>query len=129
MTIEINEESYIVGIWFSSDPETNNNWLGCVVRDPENPTGFKGWSRFRYAKGDGIWDNEDKKSWYTFKIDKNIDEDGVIELMEKILNMPQAYSFKDRIIVKGSLKKLMKLSKSKIWMNIKQVSAEEYKNE
>jgi hypothetical protein len=43
MSIEINEKSYIVGLWFSSDPITENNWLACIIRDPENPKKYKGW--------------------------------------------------------------------------------------
>lgn len=124
MTIELDEKSYIVGMWFSSCPKTNNDWLACVVRDPENPEGFKGWSRFRYANGDKIWDNDDKKRWYTIRCENNISEDDVIEMMEKALHMPEAYPFKDKIIVRGSLRQLMELAKGKSWMNMKVASVE-----
>lgn len=109
--IELNDKSYIVGMWFSSDPITNNNWLACVIKDPEQPTRYKGWSRFRYAKDDKIWGSEDEKKWTTFTSQDGVTDEDMIKYMDVAQNMPVAYPEKDRIIVKGGLKELIKLSK------------------
>lgn len=130
MTIEINEKSYIVGIWFSSNPITENNWLAGVVRDPENPKRYKGWSRFRYVKDDKIFDSEDEKKWTDFTSQEHHTEQDMIDFMDLAqVRIEEGYPDKDKIIVKGDIKKLVELSKGKEWMNIKQVPAEEYNNE
>jgi hypothetical protein len=119
--IELNDKSYIVGIWYSSCPKTYNNWLACAIKDPENPNRYKIWSRFRYAKGDKIFDGEDEKSWTTLYTKENIQESNVIDnLNEGQLAIKEGYPEMDRIIVKGELKKLVKLSKDKEWMHMRE---------
>lgn len=118
MTIEIDEKSYIVGVWFSSCPVTDNNWLACVIRDPENPDSYKGWSRFRYIKGDAIFDGEDEKSWTSFSCE-GITEEKCIANLDEIQNgIAQGYPKKDKVIVKGDCLKMMELTKDKEWMHM-----------
>jgi hypothetical protein len=31
--IELDDKSYIVGMWFSSNPKTNDDWMACVIRE------------------------------------------------------------------------------------------------
>ncbi len=121
MTIQLDEESYIVGMWFSSDPFTNNDWLACVLRDTENPNRFIGWSRFRYTRDAKIFDSEDKKSWTNFSSAEGATENqmiGYLGIMQR--GIQEGYPDMDEIIVKGDLKKLMELGKDKPWMNIKE---------
>lgn len=120
MTIELNDESYILGMWFSFDPLTENSWLGCVIKDPTNPKRFKGWSRFRYKKDKKIFDSDDSKNWHTFTSDENTHEDFIIKTMEAIQNrISIKYPEKDFIRVNGDLKKLISLSKDKDWLHFK----------
>lgn len=123
MTIEINDKSYIVGMWFSRDPITNNDWLACIVRDPEQPTRYKGWSRFRYVKDNKIWDSEDRKSWTTFTSREQMNDDEIIGFIRLMQKLECAYPHKDEIIVKGDIKKFFELAKDKSWMNLKEVKA------
>jgi predicted DsbA family dithiol-disulfide isomerase len=120
--IELDDKSYIVGIWFSSSISTNNDWMACVIRDPENPACYKGWSRFRTAKDDKIWDSEDEKRWSKFKTQEAKTEEEIIKHMNDVQqSLSAAYRNTDKILVKGNLKKMIGLSKDKDWLNIKQV--------
>lgn len=121
MAIELSEESYIVGVWYSSCPKTNNNWLACFVKNPENPKKYKGWSRFRYSNGPEIFDGHDEKSWTALSSnDENKTDEDIIEFMDKMQNLIEAgYPEKDQIIVKGGLEKLIELSKDKPWMHMR----------
>ena len=124
MTIELDDKSYIIGMWFSSDPKTNNDWLGCVIKDPDNPLKYKGWSRFRYTKDSKIFDNDDEKSWTTFTSQEGQTEKALIDYMEAAqMVIAPGYPVKDHLMVRGTLKDLIKLSKSKDWLNMKQVKA------
>ncbi len=117
MTIELDKNSYVVGIWFSSDPDTGNDWLGCVFRDPEQPERFKFTSRFRYKKDDGIFESEDEKRWMSFISSPGISEDDAIESMTKIQNkISEGYPDIDSVIIKGGLDKFFELTKDKPWI-------------
>ncbi len=120
MTIELDDKSYIVGMWFSSCPKTENNWLACFIKDPENKKRFKGWSRFRYSKGNEVFNGEDEKNWTTIYSDENKTEKDILELMKSAQEkIEEGYPDKDQIIVQGDLRKLMKLSESKPWMHMR----------
>ncbi len=122
--IELDDKSYIVGMWFSSNPKTNNDWMSCIIADPNRPGFFKGWSRFRTTKDAKIWDSEDTKKWTQFASQEGHTEEFMIETMNATQQtLKVAYQVTDKIIVKGSLKDMIKLSKGKDWLNIKQVEA------
>lgn len=126
MTIELTDKSYIVGMWFSRHPDTNDNWLACVVKDPDNSNRYKGWSRFRYNKDDKIWKSHDEKSWSTFVSHENCTDEDMIHFMESLqTQIEEQYPDKDNIIVQGGLSKLMELAKNKPWMNLRHVPVEE----
>ncbi|SRR5258706_12664186 len=130
MTIELNEESYIVGMWFSSCPKTSNNWLACVIKDPDNPKQYKIWSRFRYSKGSDAWDGKDEKSWMVGHTSETTTEEDIINGLNGIQStISPGYSDIDKIIVKGNLDKLIGLSEGKEWMNIRQCALNEVINE
>lgn len=119
MTIELNDKSYIVGLWFSSSLFHRHDWLAWIIKDPENPKGYTGGYRFRYAKDNKIFDSEDEKSWRYFKTTEEKTEDEIIkignDMQEKMkAHFPQT----DKIIVKGNLEKLMELAKDKPWMHL-----------
>ncbi len=126
--IELDDKSYIVGMWFSSNPVTNNDWMACVIADPDRPGCFKGWSRFRKTKDDKIWDSKDEKTWTQFQSAEGHDEDFMIKTMREMQQTLKG-QFKDidKIIVKGNLKKMMRLSKGHPWLNMKQATEEDLK--
>lgn len=118
--IEIDETTYIVGIWFSSSPLTNKNWMACIIKDPENTNKCKGWIRFRHVKGDKIFNSEDVKQWMTFISKENESEDEAINSIELFQKEVQLiYPYKDKIIVKGDINKMMSMSKNKDWIHTK----------
>ncbi len=122
MTIELNENSYIVGMWFSSNPVSNNNWMACVIRDPDNPKCFKGWSRFRYVEDSNIFDSDDYKSWTYLQSGEDATEESMIRSMEMVQDfIEDGYPDKDSVLVKGGMEKFFELAKDKPWMHMKQV--------
>lgn len=126
MTIELDDKSYIVGMWFSSTPESNDDWLGCAIIDPENPRKFKIWTRFRKANSGEVWDNDDEKRWTIFTSAEDLPEEEVIKLMESAQQViEEGFPDKDCLMVRGGLAKLMELSDSKHWLNMKQVKADD----
>lgn len=119
--IELNENSYIVGIWYSENPGSGN-WLCCVIADPDKKGFFKGWSRTRITNDDKIFDSTDEKRWLNFDSKEGQTEDQMIETINVLHHASaMAYNFLDKIMVKGDLKKLMKLSKDHHWMHMKEV--------
>lgn len=124
--IELDDKSYIVGMWFSEDPITGDNWMACVIADPEKKGYFKGWARTRFIKDNKIFDSDDEKRWQSFESRSGQTENYMINTMSEI-QASASIVFKkiDKIIVKGNLKKLMKLSKNHPWMNIKCVDAKD----
>lgn len=124
MTIELDDKSYIVGMWFSSNPNNNDDWLGCVIHDPKKPGCFKGWSRFRYAKSGKIFDNDDEKSWTTFYSREGDTEQTMIDFMTMAQKQIEpGFPVIDNLMVRGTLKDLIKLSDTKDWLNMKRVKA------
>lgn len=124
MTIELDDKSYILGMWFSSNPVNNNDWLGCVIKDPDNPKKYKGWSRFRYTRDNKIFDNDDEKSWTTFTSQEEKTEEDMIQFMTLAQKeIEHGFPVMDHLMVRGSLAELIELSDSKDWLNMKRVKA------
>lgn len=122
MTMKLDNKSYIVGLWFSSDPKNNNDWLGCVVRDSKNHSKYIGFSRFVYKKYNNIFNTDDEKSWTDFTSQENQSEQDMIDLMERLqLIISPGYPVKDSFIVKGTFESLVKLSGSKDWIKMEVV--------
>src|SRR6202012_5090632 len=118
--IELDDKSYIVGMWFSSNPKNNNDWMACVIADPKRPGKFKGWARFRITKDARIWNNDDEKRWTTFGSQgEETEEDMIFILTEMQKKIDMEYPMMDRIIVKGGLKDLIELSDGHDWLNMK----------
>jgi len=118
--IELDDESYIVGFWFSSNPLSLDSWLACVIRDPDNPTKYKGFYRFRYKIDDKVFDSSDEKKFVDFTSEGNKTDEDMIQLFDNVqASLEFVYTEKDRIIVKGDLEKLLSLSKDKYWMHIR----------
>lgn len=131
MSIELDEESYIVGIWYSRNTKNNDNWLGCIIKDPDNLELYKGWYRYRYYKDKKIFGSDDQKNWTKFILqEKNLKEypiqhereNYIINVMETLqCIIDNEYPEKDRVIVKGNIKDLIKLSKGKHWINFREL--------
>lgn len=119
--IEINERSYIVGCWFSENPTTGDSWLGMIIRDPENPNRYKGYSRFRYKKDPKVLKSKEEKSWCFFYLSDDYTDDKAIQFMnacQKQIDM--IYSDKDSFIVKGNVDKFMEIAGDKEWLYLKE---------
>lgn len=123
--IEFDNKTYILGFWYSNDPQTNNNWLCCIVRDDASDGDWKGWYRFRYKKDEKIFDSDDEKSWVMLngRKDKNMQKKTEDEITGFMFDMQSAillmYSQPDYLIIKGGISDLMEKAKTKDWMNIK----------
>jgi len=110
--IKINHKSYILGIWFSSHPITKDNWMGCVMKDPENDQTYNLDHRFYNAK-------DESKSWtnVSFKLkdeQKPKWEEIIFNHLEEIQNrIEKGYPDKDKLIVQGNATKFLSLSKEK----------------
>jgi hypothetical protein len=116
--IKLDDKSYIVGVWFSSNPISNDNWLACIIRKPDNPKEHLGWYRFRYSKSADPFSGEDEKNWFQIGFNENMKEDDFIDVMnEAQARIEEGYPEQDCVIVKGDLKKLIELTKDKPWMH------------
>jgi len=126
--IEIDENSYVVGMWWASDPVTNNNWLCCVQRSKTNPKCFEGHYRFRYHEDDKIFDSKDRKSWVSFVSKEDEKEEEVIKSIN-ILQSVVALKFPEIDFIPGGgcIKKFFEIAKTKPWMHMKCEPLENYK--
>jgi hypothetical protein len=125
--IEIDSDSYIVGFWYASCPRTNNNWLCCIIRDPDNPKRYKGWYRFRYSKGDKIFDSDDEKTWVSFT---SINDETEFEAIGKMNDMQRnaikmLYPDIDCLMIQGDISTFLEKAKTKEWMHLKCVPLED----
>src|SRR6185369_1493117 len=124
MTIELDDKSYILGTWFSSNFLNNNDWLGCVIKDHDNHKKYKGWSCFRYTRDNKIFDNSDEKSWTTFTSEEEKTEEDMIRFMTLAQKeIEPGFPVMDHLMVRGSLAELIELSDTKDWLNMKRVKA------
>lgn len=126
--IELLQDDYIVGFWYSNCPKTENNWLCCVKRNRENKMRYEGTYRFRYKRDDKVFDSSDEKSWMSFESKEDQTEQEMIASIDEIQkNMRFLYPDMDFLLVQGDLALFMEKSKTKDWMHIKQVEIEKGK--
>lgn len=119
--MQLNENTYLIGIWFSSNPSTLDSWLGYAIRDPDNPDKYKIFYRFRHKKDGQIFDSQDEKYHYGFLSNDGQSEDDIINLIDQIQSSIElAYPEKDKVIIKGDVVKMFSLCKDKSWFHIKQ---------
>lgn len=122
--IELNEESYILGVWFGECQKTLNNWMCIWIKIPGSINKFEGHYRHCYKKDNLIWDSKDEKLWCKISNTKQEEEDEekIISKMNDIHEtIKTMYPCVDKIIVKGDFYKFMEMSKDKIWLHIKEV--------
>lgn len=118
--MELNDNTYLIGIWFSSNPHTLDSWLCHAIKDPDNPDKYKVFYRFRYKKDDKIFNSEDEKNHYEFGFNDTQSEDYIIDFIDKIQSLIEpGYPEKDKIIIKGNVDKMFSLCKDKPWFNIR----------
>ena len=123
--IEMNDNTYILGLWYSNDPRTGNNWLCFIERDDSPDGDWKGVYRFRYKRDEKIFNSKDEKSWMTIEGRKNksipkMTEDQMIEYMDKFqLQLSGGYPDMDKMIVRDGLKDFLEKAKEKDWMNLR----------
>lgn len=127
--IEFKEDSYIVGMWYADDPETENNWMCCVQRSHTNPKCFHGDYRFRYNKDGKIWDSKDEKSWWSFETKEDDTEESVIDAVNKLQSaIALKFPLVDYLEIKGDVSKFLELSKTKSWLHMKCEPMEKHKD-
>ncbi len=124
MTIELTDDSYILGFWYCHDPLTQNDWMLCMQRSRKTGKWHADY-RFRYRQDDKIFGSEDKKSWYriNYKDDGSPPENDE-ELEHKMdgfqQHMRMMFPDASKLMIKGGLKDLLEKSKNVPWMHIRQ---------
>jgi len=112
--IELDENDYIIGVWFSSCPTTGNNWMLFIKLNKENPKRYLGAYRIHCLKtGDKFWVDIENTNDRT--------EDEMIEQADEIQRASACvFPEVDRIIVQGNVKKFLELAKETEWLGIKE---------
>lgn len=116
--MELGNNDYVLGMWFADDKDGNS--LMMIVKRGENLDSWEGEYTFRYKRDDKIFDSNDVKSRYSFKIEKTSDQE-VIEKMNLAFDMMSVRfnNFRDFVEVKGDHSKMVELLKDKKWCHIK----------
>lgn len=118
--IKLDENSYMVGIWFASSTKTGNDWMAYLIADPENKGLFKIYMRTRYKKDEKIFDSKDEKSWMIATSKEGDDEEFMINMLDTMHQASRmAYDELDKIIIKGDVVKMMEMAKDKDWIHLK----------
>lgn len=78
--MEYREGDYILGFWVVSDPGVHD-WMANAAKRADSGDWELEW-RFRYYKGEEVWDGKDEKSWYGGTIGGEAPEEVVINAME-----------------------------------------------
>ncbi len=116
----LTEKSHILAMWFSEN-DRGNNWMCTIFKNNKDDTQYKGESRFRYSKGDAIFDSGDEKNWTYFECTENMPDEEIIKVMDGMQRaIAMGYPFMDKLIIDGDIHKFMKLAPTKEWMHIKE---------
>lgn len=127
MTIELNEKSYILCIWFASCPQTENDLMITVIKDPDKEGYWKGKMRVRQKIDDNIFDSNDLKTWYSFETNVPMTEDEMIRKQHEMMESTKVlFPEIDFVIVQGGVEAFLEKAKEKPWMHMK---VEDIKNE
>ena len=120
MTIEFNDDSHIIALWFSESPE-GNNWLACAQRDNKTQE-IRVDYRFRYKKDDYAFNSKDEKSWYTVKPKKEDSNEKIIDTFRLIQKAGThlGFPYHDEVMINGGTQEFLDKTKDKPYMQMKQ---------
>lgn len=118
--IELTEDSYIVGFWFSSD-EDGNDWLCCIIKR-KGESEWKGWFRTRERKDDKFANSDDVKRWVKFTMDANEEsEDEVIKVGDRMQALAsELFPFPERVLIHGGIQEMIEKTKNVDWFQTRQ---------
>jgi hypothetical protein len=82
--IEMNQDDYVLGMWFCPSVAEDMDWLGIAYRRDDR---FVLDYRFRYYDPTSVdpFDGKDTKSWFTIRFDEGTDEDEVFRAVNVVL--------------------------------------------
>lgn len=138
--MNINENTYVLGLWHINIPQNTQDFpkggdiLYSISRDKNNEKEWIGEFRIRKNYSLNVWDNQDEKTFYDFKI-SNKTEDQVeffitiqIEKMMQDLNVNFKY---DYFPIKGDINVFQEKIKNNPpkWMHVKILDRENDKEE
>lgn len=118
--IEFKPDSYIVGLWYSENPQTLDNWMCAVWKDKDDER-WNVFYRMRYKKDDKIFDSKDEKSWYGFACSGKTQEYQMIKTIDDMqrigisIMMPKH----DRLLIQGGFNDFLEKGKDKKWLHLK----------
>lgn len=116
----LDENDYIVGVWFAYDKDGNSLFM--IIKRGDSQNSWKGSYVFRYKEDNKVFDSKDRKSKYNMVI-KDTTEDELINKIHKTFDYMSRFftENKDFVEVKGNPKKMIELCKDKEWFNFKKV--------
>ncbi len=124
MTICIQEGTYFYGIWIIDTPEVN--YMACLSKPKDGDWEFQ--YRFRYTVDDKVFDSEDIKNWYSFRVNKSESIDallpGILNILRTIANKMGATLDFIELKMDGGNKEIMDRIKTHKSMNSKQVTSQ-----
>lgn len=115
--MQINENDYVLGVWFIEHDKSN---VMSIFKRDDDENNWIGELRFRHFIDDKVFGSEDKKTVYDITV-KNKTEDEVIEMQAKWMHEASGLSLAstiDHFIVKGDGKKFMEMALTKEWMHM-----------
>lgn len=124
--MEIHKNDYILGSWYA-ERDNGDNWLMTIVKRGDV---WLGEYRFRYKKDTKVFNSNDKKSFYSFRVKGKMPEDMVIRAMNELFEILKLrYSKRNKFIeVKGDMDKWIYLLAQEDIMHIKTISLKPKKN-
>ena len=127
--MELKEDDYILGCWFAVDPD-DNDWLMTIKRKQDDPLNWTGEYRFRYRVDNKVFQSQDRKSFYSFTI-TNQTEEQVIEQLNKLVDMirEQYSKFFKYTEIKGNSEKFAFRYLQEDFANCTMISPEDFKNQ
>lgn len=115
--MELEKGDYILGYWIASDKDNNNWYMMVLKRNNKWHTEYT----FRYHKDEDTWSGKDEKNVYKWEIDGNkSDEEILLNINVLFNNIKERFNdFNDFFLVKGGIKKFLKMAKTKHYLHLK----------
>lgn len=136
MTLQLQDNDYILGIWFSESKNFGN--IMVIMKKGDNDKTWEGHVRIRYysSKSSDPFNGEDEKSFYGISFKDAIESEMIEKIEEFIKNFTCNDLFgelksldhpfiSDRVIVQGNLDIMMDKVKDKDWFHLKKLNDKE----
>jgi hypothetical protein len=121
--IELTDNGYILGIWFSAS-KSGNDWM-CIAQkdslDDKWKIKYRWRTRMDEILGQG---SNDKKSWRSLIAKGVMTEDQIIHLLNEMQDsIEDGYPEKDHVLIQGNPQKFIEIMKAskKPWLHIEEV--------